>query len=122
MSNKEAINKINDVLGSTLLYDDSIDYQLNTDDFEWLEKAKATFEKQINAPLTIEEVKALKKGDVVWLKYNNDHSVQTIEFAGIVGGFFTYYAFGNEMLCSCYLTNTHNACKIYRNKPEEEQK
>ena len=47
MSNKEAINKINDVLGSTLLYDDSIDYQLNTDDVEWLEKAKEALEKQI---------------------------------------------------------------------------
>lgn len=71
-----------------------------------------------NKALTLDEVRELKEGDVVWLKSNIDNSVQTIEFVEIVGEFFTYYAFGNEMLCTCFLTNMYKTCKIYRNKPE----
>jgi len=47
MTNEEAIKRIDNVLSSTYNYDESLGYQLTSDDFEWLEKAKATFEKQI---------------------------------------------------------------------------
>ena len=41
---EEAIDRINDVLNSTYLFDESIDYQLTSDDFDWLEKARAELE------------------------------------------------------------------------------
>ena len=37
---QEAINCIDDVLNSDYHYDESLGYQLTSDDFEWLEKAK----------------------------------------------------------------------------------
>lgn len=116
MTNEEVINKIKDVLGSTLLYDDSIDYQLNTDDVEWLEKAKATLEKQINNPLTLDEVKELKEGDVVWMKDN--WGVQVVKFAEVVGDFFTFFTFGSEMTCQRFLSSLNYVYTIYRNKPD----
>ena len=47
MTNEEAIRSIEDVLNSEYYYDESLGYQLTSDDFEWLEKAKETLEKQI---------------------------------------------------------------------------
>lgn len=47
MTYKEAIKCIEDVLNSDYHYDESLGYQLTSDDFEWLEKAKEAFEKQI---------------------------------------------------------------------------
>lgn len=47
MTPEEAINNIKDVLSSDLNYDESIDYQLTSDDIDWLEKAKEALEKQI---------------------------------------------------------------------------
>lgn len=47
MTNEEAIKCIEDVLNFAYHYDESLDYQLTSDDFEWLEKAKETLEKQI---------------------------------------------------------------------------
>lgn len=47
MTNEEAIKCIEDVLSSDYYYDESLGYQLTSDDFEWLEKAKETLEKQI---------------------------------------------------------------------------
>ena len=47
MTPEEAINNIEDVLSSDLNYDESIDYQLTSDDIDWLEKAKEALEKQI---------------------------------------------------------------------------
>ena len=41
---EEAIDRINDVLNSPYLFDESIDYQLTSDDFDWLEKARAELE------------------------------------------------------------------------------
>ena len=49
----EAINCIDDVLNSEYHYDESLGYQLTSDDFEWLEKSKEALEKQI--PKHIEE-------------------------------------------------------------------
>ena len=37
---QEAINCINDVLNSEYHFDESLGYQLTSDDFEWLEEAK----------------------------------------------------------------------------------
>lgn len=47
MTNKDAIKCIEDVLSSDYHYDESLGYQLTSDDFEWLEKAKKALEKQI---------------------------------------------------------------------------
>lgn len=44
---QKAIANIDEVLNSTLNYDDSLDYQLTTDDCDWLEIAKSALEKQI---------------------------------------------------------------------------
>lgn len=43
----EAIKSIDDVLNSDYHYDESLGYQLTSDDFEWLEKSKEALEKQI---------------------------------------------------------------------------
>lgn len=40
MTEKEAIKNIDDVLNSEYHYDESLGYQLTSDDIEWLEKAK----------------------------------------------------------------------------------
>ncbi len=47
MTASEAIEKINEVLDSEYHYDETLGYQLTSDDFEWLEKAKQALEKQI---------------------------------------------------------------------------
>ena len=47
MKIQEAINCIDDVLNSNYHYDESLGYQLTSDDFEWLEKAKEALEKQV---------------------------------------------------------------------------
>lgn len=46
MTTKEAIANIEEVLNSTLNYDDTLNYQLTTDDCDWLEIAKSALEKQ----------------------------------------------------------------------------
>ena len=43
---QEAINCIDDVLNSDYHYDEILGYQLTSDDFEWLEKAKEALEKR----------------------------------------------------------------------------
>lgn len=47
MTQQEAIKNIDDILDSPYLCDESIDYQLTTDDIECLEMAKKAIEKQI---------------------------------------------------------------------------
>lgn len=47
MTNEEALKCIEDVLNSDYHYDESLGYQLTSDDFEWLEKAKEALKKQI---------------------------------------------------------------------------
>lgn len=47
MTNEEAVKCIEDVLNSDYYYDESLGYQLTSDDFEWLEKAKEGLKKQI---------------------------------------------------------------------------
>lgn len=44
---EEAIKCIEDVLNSDYHYDESLGYQLTSDDFEWLDMAKKAFEKQM---------------------------------------------------------------------------
>lgn len=56
MTPKEAIKCIDDVMDSTYNYDETIDYQLTSDDFDWLEKAKEALEKQIpKNPITTKD-------------------------------------------------------------------
>ena len=47
MTPREAIENINNILDSPYLCDESIDYQLTTDDIECLEMSKQALEKQI---------------------------------------------------------------------------
>ena len=47
MTNKDVIECIRNILSSDYNYDETIGYQLTSDDFEWLEKAKEAVEKQI---------------------------------------------------------------------------
>lgn len=46
MRPQDAISRIDDVLNSDYHYDESLGYQLTSDDFEWLETAKQSLEKQ----------------------------------------------------------------------------
>lgn len=119
MTNEEAINCIDDILQSTIQNDETLEHQLSSFDFDWLEKAKAALEKQINAPLTLDEVKELKYGDIVWLKYIKDNYLQIIQFVEISGTFLTFDTFGNEMLCNRFFSGINKVYEIYRNKPEE---
>lgn len=63
MTPQEAIKNIDDILDSPYLFDESIDYQLTTDDIECLEMAKEALEKQIpkkptkNNPICYEKTK-----------------------------------------------------------------
>ena len=68
---EEAIDRINDVLNSTYLFDESIDYQLTSDDFDWLEKTKAELEARIPkkpTPHKIDIEGGVKIGNVIWGK------------------------------------------------------
>lgn len=47
MTVEAAIKSIDDVLNSDYHYDESLGYQLTSDDIEWLEKSKKALEKQI---------------------------------------------------------------------------
>ena len=47
MTVEDAIKNIDDVLNSDYHYDETIGYQMTSDDFEWLEKSKEALEKQI---------------------------------------------------------------------------
>lgn len=47
MTSEEAIKNIEEVLDSTINYDESLDYELTSCDFEWLEKSKEALEKQL---------------------------------------------------------------------------
>ena len=71
MTPKEAIKYIDDVMDSTYNYDETIDYQLTSDDFDWLEKAKEALEKQIpKKPITTkDENKSCSCGLVVQTGY-----------------------------------------------------
>lgn len=47
MKVKEAIKYIDDVLSSEYHYDETLGYELTSDDIEWLEMAKEALEKQV---------------------------------------------------------------------------
>lgn len=48
MTPKETIERIDDILSADVHYDESIEYQLTTDDVDWLEEAKKVLEKRIS--------------------------------------------------------------------------
>ena len=73
-----------------------------------------------NNPLTLEEVKELKEGDMVWLK--DEYGIQTVEFSRIdnakYGAYIYYFMFdvaGIECHDLDYLNQTYF---IYCNKPD----
>ena len=55
MNTKEAVKCIEDLLSSDVHYDESLGYQLTSEDFEWLEEAKEALEKQTPKKPTIDE-------------------------------------------------------------------
>ncbi len=55
MTVEEAIKSIDDVLNSDYYYDESIGYQMTSDDFEWLEKSKKALEKQMPKKPTLRD-------------------------------------------------------------------
>ena len=85
--------------------------------------AKQALEKQINKPLTLDEVKGLKKGDVVWLE--RDGGFVTIMIEEIVeynlDDFMVFFHFTDKVGCSLPISMLYKDYFIYRNKPEEEQ-
>lgn len=64
MNNLQAVSCIDNVLSSTVLFDESIDYQLTTDDCEWLECAKRALTKMDS----LEHMPTIpcKVGDIVY--------------------------------------------------------
>lgn len=56
MTLQEAIDCIDDVLSSDYNYDETLGYQLTSYDFDWLEEAKKSLEKQIRKNLNTETV------------------------------------------------------------------
>lgn len=48
MTDREAIEAIEIVLGSDYNYDETIGYQLTSDDFEWMEMAKVALQERID--------------------------------------------------------------------------
>lgn len=48
MTDREAIEAIEIVLGSDYNYDETIGYQLTSDDFEWMEMAKVALQEHID--------------------------------------------------------------------------
>ena len=44
---QKAIDNIDEVLNSTINYDESLEYEISSYDFDWLEAAKSALEKQI---------------------------------------------------------------------------
>lgn len=47
MTYEEALEHLNDVMNSTIKYDESLDYQLTSYDLDWVDKAREALEKQI---------------------------------------------------------------------------
>lgn len=56
MTIQKAIANIDEVLNSTLNYADTLNYQLTTDDYDWLEIAKSALEKKIAKKPTAHKV------------------------------------------------------------------
>ena len=52
MNAKDAVKCIEDVLSSDYHYDESLGYQLTSDDFEWMEEAKKALKKQTPKKIT----------------------------------------------------------------------
>ena len=76
-----------------------------------------------NNQLTLDEVKELKEGDVVWLK--RDGGFVTIMIEEIVeynlDDFMVFFRFTDKVGCSLPISMLYKDYSIYRNKPEEEQ-
>lgn len=121
MKNEEAIKDLKEYI--QLWEDEQADEDLTViiykNTIESFKIAKQALEKQINNPLTLDEVKELKYGDIVWLKYIKDNYLQIIQFVEISGAFLTFDTFGNEMLCNRFFSGINKVYEIYRNKPEE---
>lgn len=76
MTPQKAIECIDEVLCATVHYDETLEYELTTDDIEWLEMAKKTLEK-----LTPQKVKHCEKK-------NDDYLVQSYLVEGRVVKWF----------------------------------
>lgn len=78
--------------------------------------AKQALEKQINKPLTLDEVKELKDGDVVWL--STDGFLEPIIIINILSTVINFGYFINSKGGSQIdLTDINKYYFLYRNKP-----
>lgn len=84
MTVQEAINNIDDVLSSDVNYDESIDYQLTSDDIDWLEKSKEALEKQIPKKAT---EKTTNRGIDISGEYDIDFDLCCPICGAVVGTF-----------------------------------
>lgn len=85
MKPEEAIKCIEDVLNSDYYYDESLGYQLTSNDFEWLEKTKEALKKQIPK-------KAIKTSD----EYYHDGRHEPDYECPVCGNPYV-----NDCYCSC---------------------
>lgn len=70
MTDKDALACIEDVLGSTVRHDESLEYELTSYDVDWLEKAKEAVEKRVPQRAIPQTVKTdcVSIGRVNWRK------------------------------------------------------
>ncbi len=73
-------------------------------------------EREGNNPLTLDEVKALKEGDMVW--YKDTKKVGVVEFYEVNDDMMIYYSFGDECKNFADLSVYGKTYYLYRNKPD----
>lgn len=88
MTEEEAIKCIDDVMASTYNYDETIEYQLTSDDFDWLDKAKEALEMKqkyeaqwlndINNPLEPLKLSKALDSEIFKLKYRMENEPEKI--------------------------------------------
>lgn len=66
MTNKDTLSCIDDVLNADAHYDETLEYQLTTDDDEWLIEARKAIEKQI--PKKVKYLNRHGDGSDLWNK------------------------------------------------------
>ena len=78
-----------------------------------------------NAPLTLDEVRALKSGEVVWIKQEvyltSQKEIQPVEFYTAMKKQWLFLMIGDFERHGKLYDELNETYFVYRNKPEEEQ-
>ena len=83
---QKAIDKIDEVLNSTVYNDESLEYEVSSYDFDWLETAKSALEKQIpQKPIT----ETVNRGISVSGEYDIDFNYLCPNCNTVVGDYET---------------------------------